>query len=301
MTLSICIPVYNQSIEQLVNQLQEQMQDLNDIVELRLIDDGSNDEIASQNEFFLTGLPNTFYQKNTENVGRAAIRNQLAEWSTAKFVLYLDCDVLVPTNFIKNYLDYLEDKETLLACGGCIYPKRLKEPGRELRYLYGRQVEQLSVHDHVVSSPFLGANFLVSRNVFSKIRFDDQIQGYGFEDELFRQDYEITFSQEAQMINNPVEINYIDTNPEYLLKTKSAMKTLAMLVNNGRIMAETNLRILIAYDQLKAKGLVNSFCMMIKAIEPTVLFFLDTSKPNLKIFQLYKLFLFATALNEQSS
>ncbi len=304
MKLSVCIPVYNQVVDVLVEQLIHQIEQLpNQLeVEICIIDDGSTEEIKQKNKFLIDSQPYVRYLQLPKNVGRSAIRNQLAKYATGTVLIFLDCDVLLPDQFLSNYYSIvLEKTPPFLICGGYKYPEdRSLYPGRELRLTYGQQVEELQIKDGRAFSPFLSGNFIIPKSSFDNIQFEEQLSTYGCEDVLFKEDVEQAFQIEVEIVNNPVLINQIDENLEYIEKMQSSMANMAWLVEQNRIPVENNLRILIAHEQLKSKGLVNSFYTICKSMQPTILYFLDSKQPNLKILQIYKLFLFVKALYKKA-
>ena len=75
--LSVLIPVFNRDVTGLVHDLLAQVPDWAGPVEVLLLDDASADEFRQLNRP-LAKLPGVQYQELPRNVGRAAIRNQLA-------------------------------------------------------------------------------------------------------------------------------------------------------------------------------------------------------------------------------
>ncbi|MEN8805746.1 MAG: glycosyltransferase, partial [Wenyingzhuangia sp.] len=72
--ISICIPIYNQEISNLINELTNQIRSLSLNIEIIVIDDGSEDVFENQNL-----LKDHTYIALQENVGRSKIRNLFVE------------------------------------------------------------------------------------------------------------------------------------------------------------------------------------------------------------------------------
>lgn len=114
--LSICIPIYNNDIVALVNYLHEQCTKCKIPFEIICIDDASS--LYKADNRTLQAHPEIKYSELTQNVGRAVIRNLLAEKAIYSTVLYLDSDVSVRDNdFIKKYIECIE-KKIPVAVGG---------------------------------------------------------------------------------------------------------------------------------------------------------------------------------------
>ena len=101
--LSVLIPIFNWDVHELVNSLAAQLEDWNGPVEIILLDDGSQDNFRKLNRTLAT-QPNVRYKELPHNVGRAAIRNQLAAVAQHEWLLLLDNDSLLPdTRFLARY------------------------------------------------------------------------------------------------------------------------------------------------------------------------------------------------------
>ena len=87
--LSICVPVYNFDVRQLAGQLSEQAKKAGIPVEILIFDDNSEADIKKINRE-ISSTPSVKYLELPENIGRAAIRNRLAETAKYPYLLYLD-------------------------------------------------------------------------------------------------------------------------------------------------------------------------------------------------------------------
>src|SRR5574344_338845 len=182
--LSICIPIYNYDIRPLFYNLIKQKSTLTIPIEIVLADDGSDYSYTSINEE-IASLADV-YLKMDKNVGRAKIRNILSDNAQYDYLLFIDCDsVIVSDTFLSDYVAQIDGKEKVVY-GGVCYSDNASW-NEKLRYLYGlkrecRPVEFRNSHPY---QTFLSGNFLIHKKVFEKVRFDETIVAYGYEDALF--------------------------------------------------------------------------------------------------------------------
>ncbi len=76
--LSVLIPVFNEDIRNLVNDLNNQLVELGFIFEIRVYDDGSHENIRDLNKEIASN-DSIIYEELPKNIGRSAIRNKLAK------------------------------------------------------------------------------------------------------------------------------------------------------------------------------------------------------------------------------
>ena len=180
--LSILIPTYNDPCFQLVDDLRQQAERLNISYEIIVADDGSTDtEVVSQNRA-INGMTNCRLVERPENMGRAAIRNFLAQEACYEWLLFIDSDMVVCR---EDYLLRYIETEAPVVDGGIVI--RNVQEGN-LRALY----EQAAAQQHTVEkrrqSPyhdFHTANFLIRRDVKLAHPFDNRFRRYGYEDVLW--------------------------------------------------------------------------------------------------------------------
>ncbi|MFT5337218.1 MAG: glycosyltransferase involved in cell wall biosynthesis [Sphingobacteriales bacterium] len=225
MVLSICIPVFNYGIADLVRDLLEQ---LSADVELVLLDDGSHPDCQKENQDFLSQIhAQVRYSELPENVGRTKIRQELARLAKGKYLLFLDCDVRVYSpNFVANYLGELKKGEAELLIGGRRYPK-VGERGFEIHYYYGTSIETKTAkqREKIKSYGFQSNNFLILASLFPEIQPQLMLEGYGHEDtlmgmELSRRGIRI------QHIENPVFHEGLDNNEAFIRKSEQGLRNL---------------------------------------------------------------------------
>jgi glycosyltransferase involved in cell wall biosynthesis len=100
--LSVLIPVYNFNIAPLVVELAQQCAGTGLPWEILCIDDGSSLVFREQNRT-LQGRAGIRYEELPDNIGRAAIRNLLAEKAVFPYLLFMDCDsAVVRADYMSN-------------------------------------------------------------------------------------------------------------------------------------------------------------------------------------------------------
>ena len=121
--LSILVPIYNYSIVNLATYLSS-LFSKNDVeYEIIFADDCSNNKQIVEDNSSIINMPNTSYIILDNNLGRAKIRNFLADKAKGEWLLFLDCDCLpLSSDFIINYLAKVDNTDVL--CGGTKYSNK---------------------------------------------------------------------------------------------------------------------------------------------------------------------------------
>ena len=116
--LSILIPTYNYDCTSLVSDLQQQAQQAGIDYEIIVADDASPMHIYKEKNREVNELPHCRLIELTKNVGRARIRNRLAEEAQYPWLLFMDADakVISPT-YIEDYVHAITD-DIDVVCGG---------------------------------------------------------------------------------------------------------------------------------------------------------------------------------------
>lgn len=264
--LSILIPVYNYSVVYLVKSLHQQGLQLNIPFEILVVDDNShftfNDENSQVNE-----LKNVSYIRLEKNIGRSRIRNILAQKAKFEYLLFMDCDARVPSkDYLQNYIDNCLGNVVL--CGGTDYDKNLPSPSCQLRWHYGISREKRTAEERSIepNSSFTTFNFLISKEIFNQVGFDESLNRYGHEDTLFgielkRKGFEV------QHIDNPLIHIGLDSNKDFVFKTKQSVKNLHILVKEHECNDLYNsIKILSYYKKLKDLRLVGLLGFIYKIV-----------------------------------
>lgn len=289
--LSILIPVYNFNITKLVEDLYFQAEKAEIDFEIIVVDDASENEYKVINKN-LSNFQKVKYLEESENLGRSKIRNRLADLASFPYMLFVDCDSKVNSNsYIQNYIEYC--KGELVVCGGRIYESR--EPSDYkyyLRWLHGVKREQFSAKERnsEPNKSFMTNNFLISKKIFNQIRFDETITDYGHEDTLFG--YELKKkSIIIKHIDNPLIHIGLETNDEFLKKTKEGIMNLRKIMkNNGNKKVLIRDITLLHYFRLFQKiGIAKILRILFKKSENKLYKYLVNNRPILFVFDLYKI------------
>ena len=118
-----------------------------------------------------------------------------------------------------------------MVCGGTSYRPNPPERDCLLRWTYGMRCEIRSAAERnkQPNAQFSTFNFLIQKELFSEIRFNELLRNYGHEDTLFGFELRkkgITITH----IDNPLYHVGIDTNKVYLEKTREGVENLKILI-----------------------------------------------------------------------
>ncbi|MEL1248127.1 glycosyltransferase family 2 protein [Flavobacterium helocola] len=296
--LSILIPTYNYNVYPLVTELKNQADALGIDYEILVQDDGSSSYLEENRKIY--DLANCSFLENKENLGRSKVRNLLSSQAKYNWLLFLDSDTF-PKNsdYILKYIQNISSK-TGIIYGGIEYQNEEPEKNRILRWFYGKEREALSVNKRNKNKylSFLTLNFLINKNVFKSVKFNENIPNLRHEDTLFSYDL-FKKNISVEHIKNVVIHNGLDDNIVFLRKSKESIEGLLFLINNnlinsnyiklskyGRIITNLQLTFLLVFF-LKIFG---------KKIERNLL----SEKPNLFLFDFYRLCYFCLLQKKHS-
>ncbi len=286
-SLSILIPAFNGDCYAMVEELCRQASNVSGLdYEVIVADDGSTDRTKAEACSRVELLPCCRFIGRETNVGRAAIRNFLAQEAEKDWLLFIDCDMLpVSEHFITTYLE---------AEGDVIYGGYSVGPGlrSNLRYRYEKACE----HEHTAQERrkrpyqhFHTSNFMVSRSVMKAIPFDERFRHYGYEDVFFGKQLRqagITINH----IDNPMGFNIFEDNAHFIAKTEESLRTLHQFRNELRGYS----RMLVMTEGIHlsiVRGMLRLWHRMMGAVEHR---WLCGKHPSLRLFSLYKLGYFLT-------
>ena len=297
--ISILIPAYNYNITNLVSDLYQQAVETYIDFEIIVMEDGSKlyvEENRKVNEF-------KFCRQIVldENIGRSAIRNKLADEAKYDHLLFLDCDAkLNSIHFVEKYISFC--REECIVLGGRIYDEEYTDPRFSLIIKYGKNRERNDNRNlkHRQKNPmFTTPNFLISKSIFNKIRFDETIKGYGHEDTIFGiklHQMQINFI----FIDNPVVHIGLENNEIFILKTENAIRNLLNLYQSGKYPSLINESKLLHHFQIfKKLHITGILAFKYKLLHRILQRQLCSSNPSLFLFDIYKLlFLCKTSFNK---
>ena len=289
--LSVLIPTYNCRCYTLAETLQKQLAATGEDYEILVADDGSRDQVSLIANLKINELDNCRFIRREKNVGRAAIRNFLADEAKGEWILFIDNDASVPSNgYIATYLETFKNNDIDAVVGGLYHPETCPSPHVTLRYRYEkkadlhRSAKERSEHPFMHFTTF---NFAIRRKFFKQIRFDETCREYGYEDTLLGVElYKLNIR--LIHIDNPLIHLGLDKNDFYLKKVETSLHTLLSLgdkIQDYSHVANTAKQL----SNYHAARLYEAFFHVTKGIMRKNL---TGAKPNLTVFSMYKLGLY---------
>jgi glycosyltransferase involved in cell wall biosynthesis len=228
MKLSICIPVFQCDVRDLINDLVNQAKNCLEEIELILLDDGSDAQTKQLNKG-LGELDGVSYHELPQNTGRSNVRNALCAMANGEYVMFLDSDSGIETSgFLEVYLRYIKQVYSVLY-GGRSYGAK-PESGKELRWLFGveRESKLAKFRQRDMYRYFLSNNFVISKSLIRQLKFDSDIKGYGYEDSVLAARL-AEFEIDVKHSYNPVQHTVYETNDRFIDQTNNAIRNLVQL------------------------------------------------------------------------
>jgi len=288
MELSICIPVYNQDVTSLVYELHRQVLHTSCAFEILLMDDCSTSFYEKNS--MLNALEGVRYVRLSQNVGRAAIRNKLADEAQYNYLLFMDCDVLPLDD---SFLDrYIRMKRYIVVMGGYRYGEQPTSDKHILRWKYGKEREEKSAKERSArpNDSFSTFNFMIRKTLFKQIRFDESLKGYGHEDTLFGLSLKRMGITVSHIDNALLHLNY-DTSDVFLQKSLNAVANLWLIYQRAEYTEDLvgSIKILRCFRRIDRFGLSSLFAKIYPLVRPSCEKNLLGKHPSLFIFDFYRL------------
>jgi glycosyltransferase involved in cell wall biosynthesis len=297
MKISILIPVNNFDVVALVRSMSSGLDMVPEFCEIIIGDDGSDEE--HRKKYISLEDEKIKVLVSEKNIGRAAIRNRLIAEAKGDFFLFIDADTMIPGTaeaFLSKWLAFT--KSAKVICGGIIYSETIPgDPEKRLRWTYGKRHEQKSASDRNKRpySSFSTYNVLIEKSVFSRLRFYEELKKYGFEDLLFG--YQLKKAGiDVLHIDNGLVHEGLETNKEFLLKTKFSMENLSRLYDNvtDKRSFTSIVSLLKIYRWLKFFHLTRILAGLFIRFRDRMELKLDSSKISIMLFNFYKISMFCT-------
>jgi len=297
MTVSILIPVNDYDIVNLISSMISGMEKVPEFCEIIIGNDGSSEDYRKK-YMSLTG-DRVKLVTSEKNIGRAAIRNRMIHEAKGDFFLFIDADVMIPGTaeaYLARWLKHLDNAK--VVCGGILYKESPPgDPDKLLRWKYGKKAEQKNVglrnkHPHAGFSTF---NVLMSKSVFTKLRFYEELKQYGHEDTL------MGFQLKKAGINvthidNGLIHEGLETNRDFLTKTKLGVENLSKLYDivTDKKTFSSLIRLLRQYRIIRIFHLRRIFAGLFIRYRDRMERRLDSSDISLRLFDFYKISMFCT-------
>ncbi len=205
MRVSVIIPTYNRSND-LAELFESLLKQSYKPIEIIIVDDTPNDSVKKLCEEYKHKLDeqgiNLVYLRNPRERSAAIARNIGIEKARGDILLFLDSDVVLFSNYIEELVRVFKEKPNALCVQGYIVNINIrKDKLNFLRDLFNRifhsyyrypkdsckLFEYPSSLSKIIECEWLsGANFACRREVFNELKFDENLKGYSFmEDVLF--------------------------------------------------------------------------------------------------------------------
>jgi glycosyltransferase involved in cell wall biosynthesis len=288
--LSILIPTYNVLCVNLVDALRQQAEAADFAYEILVADDGSTDADVIARNSGINQWEHCQYLRQPKNIGRAAIRNYLAQTAQYDWLLFIDSDMtLVRADFLSKYAS-IESAE--VVDGGVCIGGDADALRDNLRYRYEKAVE----HEHTVEirqqnpyRDFHTANFLIRRDLMLAHPFDERFRHYGYEDVLFGKQLRADRIAITH-IDNPMGFCTFESNPDFIAKTEEGLQTLSQFRHELRGYS----RMLTFVEGIYIPLIVSLIRLTHRLFGTLIRRNLCGHHPNLRLFGLYKLGYFLT-------
>lgn len=295
MNISLLIPVCDYDIVALVHSMKRCIGKFPEFLEIIIGDDGSSTEFHSKYKSLEGNGVRIIRSK--KNIGRSAIRNRLALEAKGDFLLFIDADTMIPSTaeaYLKNWIDTMSLARVI--SGGILYHESPPgDPDKILRWKYGiqreqRKASQRNKHPHASFSSF---NFLIDRSIFSKLRFNEELKQYGHEDTLFS--YQLNKAGiNILHIDNGLFHEGLESNGEYLHKTKQSLENLSLLydrVTDKKTFIST-VRMLRLYNKLRLIRVRLILVAILVRFRERMEIRIDSANPPMWLFHFYKACIF---------
>lgn len=286
MRLSILIPTHNYDCSRLVYDLETQLSDDDEII---VGNDCSTDKsiVTKLNEIGNTGKSRLYTpSENQHPLGRAAIRNALAREAKGEWLLFIDADAEVHSKtFIDDYLAAANNAP--VVCGGTGNLSECPSPECRLRYDYEVEAEKRFTVERRREFPYAQLttfNFLIRRDIFLSICFDEKIREYGYEDTCFGFELKERGIAIHHIDNKLIHLG-IEPSTVYLSKIETALRSLAKLELEQR----RQIRLSAFAMKLERYCLLGLVRCVFRLTKTQLRANLLGKHPNQKLFTFYKL------------
>jgi glycosyltransferase, group 2 family len=224
------------------------------------------------------------YITRKQNVGRSAIRNFLISQAQGEWLLFIDGDLTLDnSHFIRRYL---QAKSNVVVGGIRIGgdPDIWKD---NLRYRYEKAYEQKNTPQDRqchATKHFRTTNFLAHKDIMMGHSFDENFVQYGYEDVLFGKSLAMDHIAITH-IDNPITLDFFESNSEFLDKTEQSLRTLYTFRNQLKGYSQL-LETAEKIKKLHLQKLVNAAYFL---VGQRIKKHLQGNNPSIFLFNVYKL------------
>jgi glycosyltransferase involved in cell wall biosynthesis len=297
MTISLLIPVCDFDIVALVHSMRSCIGKIPEFSEIIIGDDGST--IENRAKYKSLEGEGVRVITSEMNIGRSAIRNKLALEAKGDFLLFIDADTMIPGTAEAYILKWIPAMaSSRVTCGGILYHESPPgDPDLILRWKYGKRREQIKASErnkrpYAFFSTF---NVLIDRSIFDIIRFNEDLKQYGHEDTLLGYQLEKA-GIKIFHIDNGLIHEGIESNTDFLNKTKLGIENLSMLYDNitDKRMFSSSVRLLRIYRIISILRIPLILARIFIRYRERMEIRIDSSDPSLWLFSFYKMCMYCT-------
>jgi glycosyltransferase involved in cell wall biosynthesis len=288
--ISICIPIYNFDVTELVVELHRQASKLNIPFQILLMDDASTEKFRINNRE-LEKLENVEYIQLASNLGRTGIRNRLAQTAAYQYLLFMDCDSKVVDDlYLERYLPYFQPGT--VCSGGRAYSNSPAEEGFALHWKVGVTKEVASAKKRSLhpNRSFMSCNFVIDKDIFQTVKFDERLKGYCNEDTLFGIELERK-GVVIKHIDNPLYHIGLEPSDDFLSKIENGIRNLHKIdrLLDSDALFVRSVTIMQLYHKLKKFHITPLISFLYQLLKKPIRKNLFGKQPNLKLYDFYKL------------
>lgn len=284
--LSILIPVYKYNVVPFIEELQRSAVAAKVPFELRVYDDASGAEWHSFNQE-IGELEGVIYRQFENNLGRSAMRNQLARDAKFDNLLFIDGDSgLFSPTYVSDIIKHLDTDQVIV--GRTLYREHPPQDQTQyLRWLFGQHRESIAANIRQANpyQSFKTHHFAIKKKHFIDFGFNEQLREYGHEDTLFG----------FELKNRAIPVLHVDHGlyhegleaaEVFIKKTDQAIKNLLLINQEGPII---DTKLWRTYQKLVRLPGIKLCLPVFKLLHKICLNKLQSGKPNLFSLDLYKL------------
>lgn len=291
MKLSVCIPVYNFDVRELIFDLKKEITKKGIDSEIILIDDASYQKFKEINNELQSEVKELIFLE--KNIGRSKIRNLFLQYAEGDYLLFLDCDgKIISPDFLETYIETIQQNSKIdVLYGGRTVANVLTDKRHVLRWKFAVERENLSVSRRN-GRPYLSFqtnNFIIKKQILSTVQFNPELENYGYEDLLFAMDLK---SERIYIhhINNAIFNNDLEANSIYLKKVEESVDNLARMLKSDSLKAKiSDIKLVKAYHFIQKWNLKFIFLLLFSFIENILKRNLLSDDPHLRNLDFYKL------------
>jgi glycosyltransferase involved in cell wall biosynthesis len=273
-----------------VQGLAAQADNLDATCEILLIDDCSTDGCRELNSA-LASLSAVRYIELNRNIGRSAIRNLLAREALYRYLIFMDSDAqLCSDDFLRKYLDCCH--EGVVCYGGKKNIAECPAPDYRLRWLCSirREEQSASERRRNPNRSFITYNFLIDKEIFNTVSFDESLKNSNHEDTIFG----FRLSEAGIVvchIDNQLWYCSFDDSAVFIEKTELGLQNLIDFYrrteNKAAFAAEV--KALRVWRTVNAVGLSGAVAGLFRLMRSVMRSNLIGKYPSMFVFDLYKL------------